>query len=141
VSDASRPNVVADPDVSDAAAGPSDNTTLLEVIRSYEDAGFTGQFGISEEGLLQCYTCNTVSPPARASLHSLRRMEGASDPADMLAVLAITCPQCSAQGTVVVHYGPESEPGESAVLLALDDHRGDDVLPAASGPTENRTSG
>jgi len=136
-----RAPVVAAPDVADNAAGPSDNTTLADVLRSYEDAGFTGQFGITDEGLLQCFTCGTLSPPGNAVLHSLRRMEGASDPADMLAVLAVSCPQCSAKGTVVVHYGPEAEPGESTVLMALEDRRSDADVPAASAPSENRSSG
>jgi hypothetical protein len=134
-SDTTRRSVVV-PDIEDSAAGPSDNTTLTDVIRSYEDADFAGQFGVTENGLLQCFSCNGLSPPGEAALHSLRRMEGASDPADMLAVLAISCPRCSARGTVVVHYGPAAEPGEAAVLLALQDRRSDDVLPAASGPTE-----
>src|SRR3954447_24965887 len=133
--------VVAPPDVPDNSAGPSDNTTLADVIRSYEDAGFVGQFGITEDGLLQCFACGTKSRPGDATLHSLRRMEGASDPADMLAVLAVTCPKCSTDGTVVVHYGPESEPGESAVLMALKDERRDDRMPPARAPDENRYNG
>ena len=136
-----RAPVVAAPDVSDAAAAPSDNTTLADVIRSYEDAGFAGQFGVTEEGLLQCFACGTTCPPGDATLHSLRRMEGASDPADMLAVLAVSCPSCSAKGTVVVHYGPEAEPGESEVLMALRDQRSDDQLPAARAPNEDRSNG
>ena len=136
-----RDPVVVAPDVSDESAGPSDNTTLADVIRSYEDAGFIGQFGITEEGLLQCFTCSTNSRAGDAALHSLRRMEGASDPADMLAVLAVSCPNCATRGTVVVHYGPEAEPGESAVLMALRDQRSDDAVPAARAPSEDRSNG
>jgi len=136
-----RVPVVADPDVSRDAAGPSDNTTLSDVLRSYDEAGFSGQFGVTDDGLLHCFTCDSVVAPKEAELQSLRRMEGASDPADMLAVLALVCPRCTTGGTMVVHYGPEAEPGESAVLLAVEDHRGDAGVPPASGPTENRSSG
>ena len=136
-----RAPVVAPPNVTGGATAPSDNTTLADVLRSYGDAGFNGQFGITEDGLLRCFTCGVMSRPGDTSLQSLRRMEGASDPSDMLAVLALSCPNCSVHGTVVVHYGPEAEPGESAVLLALNDHRADDGVPAATAPTENRSTG
>src|SRR3546814_13811784 len=52
----------------------------------------------------------------------------------MAAVLATTCPGCGVHGTAVVRYGPEAGPGDSAVLLAIEDHRpaGIDVAEGAS---------
>jgi len=129
------------PDIADNTEGPSDNTTLTSVIASYESAGFTGQFSATDEGLLHCFSCDATLEPSDAAFDSLRRMEGASDPADMLAVLALTCPRCSTQGTAVLHFGPEAGPGESAVLLALEDHRADSDLPGGSAPTEAETRG
>lgn len=118
-----------------AAKAPSDRTTLVEVLGRYEAAGFGGQMAATPEGLILCYTCGHETDPRRATLQSLRRLEGASDPDDMLAVMAIECPHCSIKGVLIANYGPEAEPGESAIFLALRDRRFDDgPLPAANAP-------
>jgi hypothetical protein len=52
---------------------------------------------------------------------ALARVEGASDPDDMAAVVAVTCPRCSARATLVVKYGPEASAADADVLLALPD--------------------
>jgi hypothetical protein len=54
-------------------------------------------------------------------LEVLDRTEGASDPADMVAVAALVCPRCGARGTVALKYGPEASPEEDEVLRLLDD--------------------
>ena len=73
-------------------------TTLTSVLDAYTAAGFAGSFSVVEGARLQCHSCNETFDAASASMSSLRRMEGASDPDDMLAVVAITCPACSQQG-------------------------------------------
>jgi hypothetical protein len=60
-----------------------------------------------------------VSPASAIVVHELRRLEGASDPADMLAVAAIACPACGTRGTLVLTYGPEATAGDDAVLSHL----------------------
>jgi hypothetical protein len=57
------------------------------------------------------------------TLERLHRLEGASDPADMLAIVGLRCPNCKTLGTVVLNYGPESPLEDADVLLALDDER------------------
>ena len=49
----------------------------------------------------------------------LRRLEGASDPDDMLAVLALECPNCGLRGSLVLNYGPTATEEDAAVLLGL----------------------
>ncbi len=49
--------------------------------------------------------------------------EGDSDPADMAAVLALTCLVCGSKGTAIVRFGPEAEPQDITVLRAVDDER------------------
>jgi len=126
--------VVADEPIDE----PTDEATLTSVMASYESAGFDGQFAPTDEGRVHCYSCGDDADPARVELHSLRRLEGASDPADMLAVAAISCPSCKAKGVLVLNYGPTTTPGESDVLLGLEDRRGDNVLPGAQAPDEAR---
>ena len=120
------------------SGNPSDNTTLSEVLRHYDAAGFTGQFGATDEAQLRCFTCRTTIAPENVELVSLRRMEGASDPDDMLAVAALRCSQCGAHGTITLGYGPDSAAEESELLLRLEDLRGaeDPTVPANAAPGE-----
>ena len=116
---------------------PSDNTTLTAVLASYASAGFDGEFGVDGD-VVRCHTCEATSSPAELQVHSLRRLEGASDPADMSAVLATSCPRCGQQGTIVVMFGPESSPAEVDLLQQANDARfADDDLPAAAAPHED----
>ena len=63
-------------------------------------------------------------------------MEGASDPADMITVVATSCPVCGADGTMVLGYGPAASDLDAAVSRALADRRHDDVLPPHAPPGE-----
>jgi hypothetical protein len=131
----------AEPD----AGVPSDNTTLAEVLRRYDAAGFAGQFSARPGGVVHCYSCGRDQDPARVELVSLRRLEGASDPDDMLAVAALRCPDCDSHGTVVLGYGPDSAPEDAELLMRLEDMRGaeDPAVPADAAPGEvgERTGG
>ena len=98
----------------------SDGTTLVEVIRRLEDDGYTVQMAAAEGGLVRCFACRQDSPASEVHLEALRRTEGASDPADMVAVAALTCPSCGAKGTVALKYGPEASVEEDEVLRLLD---------------------
>lgn len=116
--------------------GTADEPTLTDVLASYAAAGFDSQLAATDNGLVHCFACGVSVAPADAELHSLRRLEGASDPADMLAVAAVSCRSCDAKGVLVLNYGPEATAGEAAVLLGLEDRRSDDILPAAQTPAE-----
>ncbi|CAN5821467.1 hypothetical protein BH24ACT3_BH24ACT3_00110 [soil metagenome] len=102
---------------------PSDNTTVVEVLAELVDAGFDAAMVMPEDGDVRCTVCGAVTGPEEQQLNGLRRLEGASDPADMQAVLALTCPACGARGTAVVAYGPGATPGEAQLLTTVDDHR------------------
>lgn len=117
------------------------STTLRGVLDAYADAGFSGSFSVVEGARLECLTCGETFGASSASMSSLRRMEGASDPDDMLAVVAITCPRCAARGTVVLGFGPNAAAEDGDVLGALRDDRPDDQLPGNSAPGETRGDG
>ena len=107
----------------DATTGPgvpSDNTTLLAVLRAFEDEGFTGDFMVTDEGNVRCAACRHEAPPEAFELGICRRMEGASDPDDMLAVLGVTCAECGMKGTLITHYGPTASPAEAQILLSVE---------------------
>ena len=117
-------------------AVPSDHTTLTDVLEGYAEAGFTSSFAAQEGGVVRCDTCGSELDPSRIDMQSLRRLEGASDPDDMLAVVALKCGVCSTSGTMVLGYGPASSDADGDVLSALRDRREDGDLPAHAPPSE-----
>ncbi len=104
------------------AAG--EERSLLALLAELEAHGYAGQFATRPGGRLLCFSCGRVTDAHAASLFAFRRLEGASDPADMVSVLALACPACGNRGTLVVNYGPEMTAEDAEVLAALADRRG-----------------
>jgi hypothetical protein len=102
---------------------PGDRDTLTAVLAELAADGWSGNVTVTEEGKVRCPSCRQEADPAALSVDSMRRMEGTSDPDDMLVVLAVTCGNCGEKGAAVVHYGPTASPEEADVLAALEDHR------------------
>jgi hypothetical protein len=119
---------------------PSDNTTLSDVLSGYADAGFTSTFAAQDGSVVRCDSCGSELDPSRIHMRSLRRLEGASDPADMMAVVAMECGVCGASGTMVLGYGPAASDEDSDVLRALQDRRKDGDLPGDAPPSETPRS-
>ena len=122
--------------------GISGGLTISDALREFESRGYIGQFIIAEEGKVECTSCGKSHRPREVSLEAMRRIEGASDPADMVYVGALQCPRCGARGTAIVNYGPTASPEHAAVLRELDDRRdvpglseraADDALVSDSG--------
>jgi len=97
--------------------------TLADALARFEAEGYTAQFGAVEGGVVRCYACHVDTPASEIELDELCRVEGSSDPDDMVAVAAVTCPNCGCKGTIVLKYGPEASLEDSEVLAALADHR------------------
>jgi len=123
-------------DEDDAAPTATDTGTLTEVLAAYAGSGFDNSFTVVEGAKLECHTCAQVFAAAEAPMASRRRLEGASDPDDMLAVVALTCPHCGAQGTVVLGFGPSATSEDADVSGAFRDARDGADLPANSAPGE-----
>jgi hypothetical protein len=101
---------------------PTDRT-LMEVLGELSEQGFTQDMFGTAEAMVRCGSCHADTAPADLELDRLMRLEGASDPADMAAVLGLTCRHCGARGTAVVRFGPEADRQDDEVLAALDDRR------------------
>ncbi len=100
------------------ATYPAD-TSLAEVIADLESNGFDAQFDVDDEsGECTCASCGSTSSPEVITIHHARRVEGASDPAEMSNVLALSCPTCGQRGVVACRYGPEASAGEGLLLSA-----------------------
>jgi hypothetical protein len=102
------------------------SATLLDVLAAISRDGFTGQFMAraadpsTQRGRIECASCHTEFSADAAEVSELRRLEGASDPDEMLAVIALTCPNCAARGALVLNYGPVATVEDAAALLGLD---------------------
>jgi len=115
-----------DPVVTDSDEPSSDRpttypagTSLAEVITDLESSGFDAQFDVDDEtGACTCASCGSTSSPSVITIHHARRVEGASDPAEMSNVLGLSCPACGQKGIVACRYGPEASTGEGLLLNA-----------------------
>ena len=103
----------------ESSAESPDNTTLGEVVTAFELEGYRGQMASRPGSRVLCVTCHTVSDASEMQVDDLRRVEGVSDPADMIAIAAIVCPVCHTHGTLVLSYGPEASPDDAEVLSRL----------------------
>ncbi|MFN0091078.1 MAG: universal stress protein [Acidimicrobiales bacterium] len=120
---------------------PTDAGSLAEVLDAYASAGYGEHHWATEDGEFRCGRCGRTARPETVRLESLRRLEGVSDPDDMVAVVAAECPHCAARGTLTLTYGPMASPGDSALLTAASDQRGQGGLPRAMAPGEDTPAG
>jgi hypothetical protein len=97
--------------------------SLLGILATFRDEGFTDEFYSRPGGIVECGECHAPHPADRLELQHLERLEGDSDPAEMLAVCAVTCPKCGIKGTLVLMFGPEATREDDDVLVLLDDAR------------------
>jgi hypothetical protein len=93
--------------------------SLLGLLTHMQRQGYSGNFGARPGAMIACSTCGVLVPASTIAMDELRRLEGASDPADMLAVVALQCQRCGARGTLVLGYGPESSSEDADVLAQL----------------------
>jgi hypothetical protein len=109
---------------------------LTEVLAGYARAGYNGTFTVGADATVECNSCGVVSPAASIEMSSLRRLEGASDPDDMMSVAAITCPACKRQGVIILGFGPSATAEDSDIFKGLKDCRHDDAVTGNSAPGE-----
>jgi hypothetical protein len=116
----------------------SESTTVAALLADYAEAGFASSFCVLPGARLECLSCRQTSPAAMVTMASLRRMEGESDPDDMVAIVAVTCPVCGERGTLVLGFGPSADPDDADVLRDLRDERDSEEMPGSAAPGEAR---
>jgi hypothetical protein len=97
--------------------------SLLGILATFREEGFTYDFRPRPGGVVECGECHAPHRADTLELHHLERLEGDSDPSEMLAVCAVVCPTCGIRGTLVLTFGPESTREDDDVLELLDDAR------------------
>ena len=110
-----------EPEVDELDGVARGNETLLDVLGRFTQQGWSSQFAAQAGGTVECESCHTVMAAADVPVLELRRLEGASDPDDMLAVVAIECAHCGLRGSLVLNYGPTATEEDASVLLGLGD--------------------
>jgi hypothetical protein len=108
--------------MNDSQNPADDAPSVIEAeIQAHEHSAPTedGQFRATEDGGITCLTCGVTSPAGVQRTHEASRLEGASDPDDMLLVLAVTCPACGASGSLPLGYGPQSTLEDAEVVRRL----------------------
>lgn len=93
--------------------------TLRGVLGEFERLGYRGQF-TERDGAVRCLACDVRTDPAACPVDRTERLEGASDPADMLLVAGARCPACGTLGTLTLNFGPTATAGEDWQLERLD---------------------
>ncbi len=121
---------------------PQGASTILDVLNAAAEQGYRTQFIARDDELIECVACSAATAPETFEIERARRLEGASDPADMLIIVWSACPACGALGTLMLGYGPNAAGPDAALLGKLDLHGADaapvegattDVTPAADG--------
>jgi len=102
---------------------PKGASQLIDVLRLAEANGFAAQFEVAADASghegLWCPNCEVESSASSFERAWSLRLEGASDPADMLHVSALTCPSCGAGGVFVSPFGPAASERQASVLRTL----------------------
>ena len=96
---------------------------LIDVLQLAEASGFAAEFEVAGDASghedLWCPHCEVESSASSFERAWSLRLEGASDPADMLHVSALKCPNCGTGGVFVTPFGPIASQRQACVLRAL----------------------
>jgi hypothetical protein len=106
--------------------------TLLDVLDAADTDGYGIQQIAQPDGMIECTSCSRPSASRRFQVEHVRRLEGASDAADLLLVALSVCPNCAGRGALVLGYGPNSTADDVAVLADLDLSDADPAPPDSS---------
>ena len=99
---------------------PSDHDELRSVLARLADDGWDAQLIPGPlPATLRCGRCREAHRLDAWQVDDERRLEGASDPDDMVLVVAATCPSCGARGTIALGYGPEASEVDRDLVAAL----------------------
>lgn len=95
----------------------------VETVRSFEEAGYTVRFEVTDDALVRCGACEHDVEPEEVRIDRTGRYEGLTNPSDEELLLAVTCTRCDHQGTLTVAYGTYASASEAEVVRRLPDAR------------------
>lgn len=92
--------------------------TVTQAVELLADLGYVDDFTLCSDGIV-ALDHDGPHPIESATVDYTFRFEGPSDPGDEAIVLGITCTKWDRKGTIVSAYGPDADPEEAALLVAL----------------------
>lgn len=99
---------------------PGGVETATDVLDQMRKDGITESFRPgSQPATLTCGSCGIESAVERFDVIEDHRLEGASDPDDMVLVVGATCPECLTAGAIIVAFGPLASEVDSDIVQAL----------------------
>lgn len=106
----------SEPDTSPAAGAD----TLIGVLAEAGEHGYQTQQIGRAAGRIECAGCDRQTPAADFDIDRVRRLEGASDAADLLLVLWSRCPSCGRRGVLTLGYGPNASDVDTTITQHID---------------------
>jgi hypothetical protein len=93
--------------------------TLIDVLNTASEQGFGETMMAAEGGEIRCEACGGRHDAHTLVVDDHHRLEGASDPADMLIVVLIRCPTTRLGATLTLGFGPNASRADADVLSRL----------------------
>jgi len=92
--------------------------TVTEAVAFLAEEGYVEDYRLCSKGIVSAGH-DTPHPTETAVVDHTFRFEGPSDPGDEAIVLGVRCPAWGSKGVIVSAYGPDADPEEAALLVAL----------------------
>lgn len=99
---------------------PHGANTVIALTKRANEKGFGSGVRTFEGGTLRCLSCESYFDADAYDVRFEQRLEGATDVADMVLLVAGICPACSIGSTLVLGYGPNSDGVDADVVTRLD---------------------
>ena len=92
--------------------------TVTEAVELLTREGYVDDFRLCADGIVAAGH-DAPHPTSTAIVDFTFRFEGDSDPGDEAIVLGVQCTEWNRKGVIVSAYGPDADPAEAALLVAL----------------------
>ena len=92
--------------------------TVTEAVQFLASRGYVDDYRLCDAGIA-VDDMQETHPIKSAIVDFTFRFEGPSDPGDQAIVLGVSCTGWGRKGIVVSAYGPDADPEEAALLVAL----------------------
>ena len=92
--------------------------TVTEAVELLAAEGYVDDYRLCADGI-EAAGHDTPHPVGTAVVDHTFRFEGPTDPADEAIVLGVRCTEWDSRGVIVAAYGPDADPEEADLLVAL----------------------
>jgi hypothetical protein len=92
--------------------------TVTDAVAFLASEGYVDDYRLCPEGVVDVVS-GAVHPFQTAVVDHTFRFEGPSDPGDEAIVLGVHCADWGRKGVLVSAYGPDVDPHNAALLVAL----------------------